>query len=91
MSVSQLVRIPLEKYEIANEKKSPKPIEMMRFPPTGEERDMYVYAETDPLRAHIMPSGLSERGSCMWHVFDAVSQTSYWIERRSMSERFLAL
>jgi len=87
----KLLRIPLEKYEIANDKKLPEDVPMVRLPPSGEERDNYTYSRKELTKAHIMRSGLSERGSQMWEVVDALSQKSYWIERRSLSDRFLAL
>ena len=87
----KLLRIPLEKHEIANDKKLAAIVQTARTPSFGEDRGRYSYARNDKRKAHIMPSGVSERGSQVWQVVDALSQESYWIERQSLSDRFLAL
>jgi hypothetical protein len=87
-----LLRIPLEKHEIANDRDLNEPIEFQRHPPTGVDTDIYQYAKKDPQRAHIMPSGVSPRGSMMWQVIDVrKNNEECWIERRSLSERIIAL
>ena len=87
----ELVRIPLEKHELAKDHKLKSPLTMSRHPPNNDEKDSYTYDRIDSKRAHIAPKGLSERGSVMWHVFDHLTDKSWWLERRSLSERLLLL
>ena len=86
-----LLRIPLEKHEIATEWELSKPLLMQRNPPNNDKTDIYQYSKSDPQRAYNMPSGFSSRGSAMWHVFDVKSGISYCLERRALSERIVAL
>jgi hypothetical protein len=85
----RLLRIPLEKHEIAGEKT--RPLLLQSQPPNTAETDIYQYSPKDPQRAHIMPSAISHRGSVMWQALDVKSGSSYWLERRALSERIIAL
>ena len=87
----RLLRIPLQKHEIATEWKLSEPLLMQRFPPNNNGTDNNYYSLSDGRRAHIMPTGISSRGSVMWHVIDVESKISYWLERRAISERIVAL
>jgi hypothetical protein len=87
----ELVRIPLEKHEIAKDRALAEPFVLMRRPPKGDHTDTYTYDPKDSKRAHIMPMGLSARGSTMWHVIDLRENNSRWIERRSLSDRLIDL
>jgi len=87
----KLLRVPLEKHEIAGDRKLAEALQTYRTPPRNDDREMYKYEKNDPLRAHIMPSGVSVRGSVMWQVTDLQSKSSYWIERRQLSDRILDL
>jgi hypothetical protein len=87
----RLLRIPLEKHQIAQDRMLTEPLRMQRFPPNGNETDIFEYSKTDPKRSHIMPIGISPRGSCMWQVIDLVASSSFWIERREISERILKI
>jgi hypothetical protein len=64
---------------------------MVRQPPNNDDSDSYRYSPDDPQKAHIMPTGLSARGSLMWRVIDLRSKRSYWLERRPLSERIVEL
>lgn len=86
----ELVRIPLEKHEIAKDKVLDAPLALVRRPERGSN-DEYVYAFDDQKRAHIMPRGVSERGSVMWHVIDLKAEQSRWVERRRISDEVLEL
>jgi hypothetical protein len=86
----ELVRIPLEKHEIAKDVTLRAPLALTRRPQTSAN-DEYVYASGDQMRAHIMPRGVSERGSIMWHVVDLKSEQCYWVERRRISDGILDL
>lgn len=87
----ELIRMPLEKYEIAKDKNLKEPLNLIKHPPNGDESDFVSYSENDPQKTHIMPSGLSENGSQMWHVIDIKENSSYWIARRNISDRILSL
>lgn len=86
----KLLRIPLEKHEIVDDKKLKEPLLMSRYPHKNDETE-YSYDKNDPRRAHIMPTGLSERGSAMWLVFDHRAGNQFWLERRGISERIVDL
>lgn len=88
----RLLRIPLEKHELAGDDQLTDPLAMQRLPAKGDDRDYYTYPKgRDPTRAHITPSGISERGSLMWQVIDLRTNTSIWLERRELADRFLSL
>lgn len=87
----RLLRIPLEKHEITGDKKLDAPLQLQRNPPRNDESDFFQYSKSDPKRAHIMPSGISPRGSVVWHVIDLTDNDSRWIERRDLSDRIIAL
>ena len=50
-----LLRIPLEKHEVAGDKKLEQPLQTVRVPPKNDSTDIYEYSRDDPRRAHIMP------------------------------------
>jgi hypothetical protein len=87
----RLLRIPIDKHEIRGDKKLKAPLVMKRYPPKDEAEDIYQYTKDDPTRSHIMPGGVSKRGSVMWQVLDITCNESFWIERRSLSEKLLAI
>jgi hypothetical protein len=85
----RLLRIPLEKHEIAGDRKLDQPLLMKNMSSSGQDRDLYAYSRTDPLKAHIMPAGISARGSVMWQIIDLQSNQERWIERRELSDRII--
>lgn len=87
----ELLRIPLEKHEIAKDREFKEPQNMSRVPPKEAGSNYYTYDPKSPTRAHIMPSGLSSRGSMVWQTIDAKSKETRWIERRSLSDKILEL
>lgn len=87
----RLLRIPMEKHEIAQDTKLKEPLPLSRAP-VGEDDVDYHYDKKSPLRAHIMPSGISQRGSMEWCTVDISAALSQrWIERRDLSDRILQL
>ena len=82
------VRVGLENYEIPKDWDL-EPLQMMALPPKHDESDFYTDDPDDPKRAHIMPAGLSARGSMIWQVIEG--DQSRLIERRELSDRILAL
>jgi hypothetical protein len=87
----ELVRITIDKHEIANERHLKEPLELARTPAKGDATDVYVYNRNDSARAHIMPTGLSPRGSVVWQPVDVKSQSDQPIERRWVSEQIIAI
>lgn len=87
----RLIRVPLEKHEIAGDKKLKAALEFVPHPRHKDDTSSYMYDPGDRRKSHIMPMGLSKHGSPLWQVFDIRDQSSYWIERRSISDRFLEL
>lgn len=86
----RLIRIPLEKHEIAQDWNLAVGLEL-KSPPNNDASDIYVYERKSKARAHIMPMGMSERGAIMWNVIDLKARTQFWIERRELSDRVLNL
>jgi hypothetical protein len=88
----ELLRMPMAKYEIAKERDElHQPLPMRRNPPNDNATDDVIYDKTDPARSHIMPAGLSSRGSMVWQVLDAKLIKEYWVERRDLADRLLKL
>jgi hypothetical protein len=87
----RLLRIPLEKHEIASEGQLKQPLQMRGHPPKNNDTDIYEYDKSDPQRAHIMPWGISQRGSVTWQVLDLRANEERLVERRELSDRFLSL
>ncbi len=87
----ELLRIPLEKHEIAKDRTLMEPLTFIRNPPRNDASDKYTYAPGDDKRAHIMPMGISARGSVMWQVTDLKIGGSRWVERRSVADQVLDL
>jgi hypothetical protein len=87
----ELLRMTIDKHEIAKDKKLEAPVQMKRCPPRNDDSDFYEYSKRDLQRGHIMPTRTSHRGSVMWQVLDIVSDETFWIERRQLSERIIAL
>ncbi|MGX8882118.1 hypothetical protein ACWWD9_02775 [Methylovorus sp. SPW-M1] len=88
MTDLELLRMPLEKHEIAKDYKLAEPLVMRRMPSRPDDVD-FIYDKTDKQRAHIVPSGISERGSYMWSIVDIKAKTERWVEWRVLSDLFL--
>ena len=88
-----LVRIPLEKHEIANDRKIKEPLHMVRHPLKSDDADVYKYSSEDKTCGHIPQRAVSARGSLMWQVLDvkATPPKTYWTERRNLSDRILTI
>ncbi len=86
----RLLRIPIAKHEIANDRKLSKPLQMHKFSVQDDVTDCYEYSQSDLHKAHIMGKGVSERGSVMWDAIDGASGKSRWLERLSLSERIVS-
>lgn len=87
----ELLRMPIAKYEIAKDSKMKEPLPLVASPPNRDAIDNHVYSKDDPGRSHFMQTGISKRGSVTWLAIDHTVPHQYWIERRDLSERLLAL
>jgi hypothetical protein len=88
---SRLIRVALEKHEIPSERDLKEPIHLQTFSADPSNVKRFTYDKDDPLRSHIMPSGVNPQGSICWLVTDLKNGTSRWLSRRYISDRFLAL
>jgi hypothetical protein len=88
----ELVRIALDKHEIASERKLLKkgPLSMLRRAMGNAPETEYVYSAADDQRAYIMPMGLSPRGSITWQPLDLRTDANPVVERRWVSEQIIA-
>jgi hypothetical protein len=87
----ELLRMPIAKYEIAKDKRMKEPLAMRAIPPNKDAKNEHIYDKKDPIRSHIMPTGVSDRGSMMWLVLDHSIPREYWVERRDLADRLMAL
>jgi hypothetical protein len=86
-----LLRMPMTKFEIAKDDKLKEPLTMQKLPPNNDATDQTTYDSKDPARYHIMPRGMSSRGSVCWGALDHLTKREYWVERRDLAERLLAM
>ena len=86
----ELLRMPLAKFEIAKDKNLEQPLPMRRV---GDDntKPIEFYDPKDPARFHIMPKGVSARGSAVWPALDIRNDHQHWVERRDLADRLLAL
>lgn len=87
----ELLRIPLEKHEIAKDRLLKEPLMFVRNPPQNDPRDAYTYDRDDTKRAHIMQQGLMPSGSMAWLALDLKGNAQRWVERRWISEKIIEL
>jgi hypothetical protein len=86
----ELLRMPIAKFEIAKDDKLKQPLPMRTF--RGDEtKPIEFYDPKDPGRFHIMPGGVSARGSAMWLALDVRNSREHWVERRDLADRLLSL
>jgi hypothetical protein len=87
----ELVRITVDKHEIAGERRLKEPLQMVRQPPKGDATDASVYSTADNSRGYIMPTGLSPRGSVIWQPIDVKASTNRLVERCWIAEQIIEL
>src|SRR6266850_1321927 len=87
----ELLRMPIAKYEIAKDQSMKRPLTLIANPQNNDATDDHVYDKNDPARSHLMQTRISERGSMAWLAIDHSVPRQYWIERRDLADRFLAL
>src|ERR1700726_141729 len=86
----ELLRMPIAKFEIAKVKKLDQPLPMRRVG-DGATKPIEFYDPKDPGRFHIMPKGVSQRGSAVWLALDVRNSREHWVERRDLADRLLSL
>lgn len=84
----RLLRMPLEKYEVAGTDKLKEPLQMVKSDGTAEE--MSPYDNNDSGKEYMMPSRISSNGSIEWNTFCSVENKSLWIERLKLSDEILS-
>jgi hypothetical protein len=84
----RLIRVQLEKHQIASDMKLVQPLDLIADPNQGPPRT-FQYDKNDRLRAHIGRAGLSNKFSIMWEVIDTKRNTDRWLERRLLADRLL--
>jgi hypothetical protein len=87
----ELSRMPMTKFEIARDDKLKEPLQLRRMSADNEAADQFTYDSKDPARYHLMPNGVSPRGSACWVALDHLTKREYWVERRDLAERLLAM
>lgn len=86
----ELLRMPIAKLEIAKNNKLKQALPMRRVG-DDETKPIEFYDPKDPDRFHIMPRGVSSRGSAMWLALDHLNSREHWVERRDLADRLLSL
>jgi hypothetical protein len=89
----RLVRVQIEKHQIPSDHKLTEPLMLSTGPATAGEASerLVLYNKSDPLRAHIGRTGISERRSIMWEVIQSETKSMRWIERRATADRMLEI
>jgi hypothetical protein len=78
LKLLELLRMPMEKHEIAKDNKLSEPLILQRQPANEDTSDSYEYLRTDDTRAHIMPASISTvNGSMMWQAIDLQNNSAY--------------
>jgi hypothetical protein len=86
----ELLRMPIAKFQIAKDNKLGEPLPMRRVG-DDDTKPIEFYDPKDPDRFHIMPKGVSARGSAVWLALDGRSLAQHWVERRDLADRLLSL
>ena len=87
----ELLRMPLEKLEIAKDNKLKEPLTLHSLHTDGKPGEVFSYDRKDPNRYHIMPAGIAPDGGVTWQAIDTIDKTERWISRRNLSDRFLEM
>jgi hypothetical protein len=86
----ELLRMPIAKFELAKDRDLERPLPMRRVG-DDETKPIEFYDPKDPGRFHIMPKGMSARGSAVWLSLDVRNSREHWVERRDLADRLLSL
>ena len=92
----RLIRIPLDKHEIAGNKNQVSDKNLTLTQPLVDEETSYRYSPNDPLRAIMTASRFNPKtGSVQWYVFNELLSNDDtfmgWLERRTLSDQILDL
>lgn len=72
----ELLRMPLDKHEIASDKKLTAPLIMQRFPEEPGDIDI-IYDKNNMNKSITMPSSITESGSITWCVLDTNTKNNF--------------
>jgi hypothetical protein len=89
----RLIRVQIEKHEIPSDRQLEEPLPLSTGPakPGDAPERVVLYDKSDPLRAHIGRSGISQRYSAMWEVIEVRTKSMRWIERRQTADKMLEI
>jgi len=89
----RLLRVQLEKYQIASDVSLKEPLPMVHREPSGEtlSENLIWYDPADRTRSHIHTRAFSNRNSPMWQLIDLKSNTIRWLELRELADRTLEI
>lgn len=87
----RVVRVQLEKHQIASDRRLDQPLDPVTAPGQPGEVRSFQYDKNNRLRAHIGRTGLSARRSAMWELVDVKANTMRWVERRDLADRMLQI
>lgn len=82
------LRVPLEKYQIAQEKHLKEPLVLGLA--GGSLAETRIYDKKDDHRSFTIPSQISNRGSAEWLAVDTENRKQFWLDRLTLSDRILA-
>lgn len=87
----RLIRVQIEKHQIASDRQLEDPLSLSTGPakPGDAPERVVSYDKSNPLRAHIGRSGISQRRSVMWEVIEVRTKSMRWIERRQTADKLL--
>jgi hypothetical protein len=86
-----LIRVPLEKHEIAEDWALKQPLRFVRYPPRNDPSDLQTYDPKDKKRVHMAIPALVPNGSFAWKAFDTKIHSDRWIGRRWISDKVIEL
>ena len=92
----RLVRITLDKHEIAKNRGGNVDLKFMYHPPLTDEKTLYHYSSDDPHRSIIPEVKVNlETGAVQWRVVDVLSHKDEtwvgWLDRQVISDEILKL
>jgi hypothetical protein len=87
----RLIRVQIEKHQIPSDRKLKEPLPLSTGPakPGEAPERVTLYDKSDPLRAHIGRTGVSERRSMVWEIIEVQTHSMRWIERRQTADKML--
>ncbi len=87
----RMLRVSIEKHEIARDHKLKEPLQLVASPRNGDETDFREYDPKSPNKHYILPTSVHlDTGSVGWAPIDVDdAQRQPWLYRREISDRIL--